>query len=126
MEVFERLCLFTVARDCAFVALAMFVLMIGLSFAPQLALTLGAGIALANAGLLLARAARLSDRRLDCSEPWRVLAPYERPDRDEARRSAQEFFRRTLLVFAQGSAGVSSILAATGLLAGLASQKPKS
>jgi hypothetical protein len=120
MEVFQRLCLFTVARDCAFVALAMLVLMIGLSFAPQLALTLGAGIALANAFLLLLRAARLSDRRLEGSEPWRVLAPCERPARDDARRRAREVLRRTFLVFAQGSAGLSSVLAAAGLVAGLA------
>lgn len=118
MEVFRRLCLFTVARDCAFVALAMLVFMIGLSFVPQTALAFGAAVALLNAGLLILRAARLSDERLETSEPWRVLAPHERPAWTDGRTMARACLGRTLLVFAQGSAALAAVFSTAGLIAG--------
>jgi hypothetical protein len=84
--------------------------MLAFSFAPALALTIGANFALLFAIGLLLRAACLSDARIERTEAWRSLEPQDRPIGDAGRRSARDDLQEVLLRFAKASAGVAIIL----------------
>jgi hypothetical protein len=110
MEAFHRFAWATISRDATFVALAATTLMVGFSFAPALALNIGANVALIFAIGLLLRAACLSDDRIVRMEAWRGLDPHERPLGDAGRRSARDDLQHVLLWFAKASAGTAVIL----------------
>lgn len=79
MNPFARFAFFTMARDASFVALAAGTLMVGYSFEPPLAFTIGATVALIFSIGLLVRSYFLTEERLLRSEVWRALRPDERP-----------------------------------------------
>lgn len=122
MEAFHRFACATIARDTTFVALGAATLMVGFSFAPALALAIGANIALVFTIALLLRAACLSDDRIERTEVWRVLKPQERPVGDVGRRSARDDLQEVLLRFAQAAAGVAILLYSTSLYISLNTQ----
>ena len=103
MGAFRRFAVFTVARDAAVVALAAATLMLAFSFAPALALSIGAHAALFFAIGLLLRAACLSEHRMERTEAWRILKPQERPLGDAGRRSARDDLQEVTLRFAEGA-----------------------
>ena len=105
MGAFRRFAFAITARDTTFVAVAAATLMLAFSFAPALALTIGANIALLFAIGLLLRAACLSERRIDRTEAWRSLRPQERPVGDAGRRSARDDLQEVLLRFAKRCRG---------------------
>ena len=76
-----RFAFFTLARDSAFVALAAGTLMVGFSFEPPLAFTIGATVALIFSIGLLARGYFLTEERFLRSEAWRALRPERAPHR---------------------------------------------
>jgi hypothetical protein len=115
MGAFRRFADFTVARDAAFVALAAATLMLAFSFAPSLALSIGAHSALIFAIGLLLRAAWLSDSRIKHTEAWRILKPQERPVGGADRRSARDDLQGVLLKFAEAASGVAIVLFAASL-----------
>lgn len=119
MRAFHRFACATIARDAAFVALAATILMIGFSFAPALALALGANVALLFSLVLVLRAACLSDEGIERTEAWRILRPQERPVGEAARRSARDDLQEVLLRFAQAAAGVAIVLYGTSLIISL-------
>ncbi len=119
MDVFHRFAVFTVARDATFVALAAVCLMIGFSFAPALALSIGANIALLFAFGLLLRAACLSLGDIVDTEVWRVLKPEERPPDEAARRQARDDLQEVQLRFAKNAAAVAIALYCSSLLLSL-------
>jgi hypothetical protein len=110
MGAFRRFAFAITARDTSFVAVAAATLMLAFSFAPALALTIGANFALLFAIGLLLRAACLSDARIERTEAWRSLEPQDRPIGDAGRRSARDDLQEVLLRFAKASAGVAIIL----------------
>ena len=110
MEAFHRFANATIARDASFVAVGAATLMVGFSFAPALALGIGANIALVFAIALLLRAACLSEDRIDRTEAWRTLRPQDRPVGDAGRRSARDDLQEVLLRFAKAAAGAAIIL----------------
>jgi hypothetical protein len=122
MEAFHRFARATIARDATLVALAAGTLMVGFSFAPALALGIGANIALVFAIALLLRAACLSDDRIERTEAWRILRPQERPVGEAGRRSARDDLQDVLLRFAQAAAGVAILLYGTSLYISLSAQ----
>jgi hypothetical protein len=122
MEAFHRFACATIARDATFVALAAGTLMVGFSFAPALALGIGANIALVFAIALVLRAACLSDDRIHRTEAWRILRPQERPVGDAGRRSARDDLQGVLLRFAQAAAGMAILLYGVSLYISLSAQ----
>jgi hypothetical protein len=123
MDTFRRLASFTIARDSAFMALLGSTLMVAFSFAPLLAIKIGATLALMHAVILMLRAARLTDETIARTEPWMALAVNERPAGDHARRMACRHLEETMLHFAKNSAALSiglSALALTGSLVTMA------
>ena len=119
MDAFHRFACFTVARDASFVALAAATLMLGFSFAPALALAIGANIALVYAIGILLRVACLTDERIVSTEVWRILRPDERPAGNAGRRLARDDLQEVLLRFAQAAAGVAIALYGSSLLLSL-------
>jgi hypothetical protein len=116
MDAFHRFAVFTVARDASFVALAAVCLMVGFSFAPAMALAIGANIALLFAVGLLLRVACLTSEGIVDTEPWRILEPEERPDGEAARHLARDDLQELLLRFAKAAAGVAIVLYSSSLL----------
>ena len=122
MGAFHRFALATIARDATFVALAAATLMVAFSFAPALALSIGANIALVFSLGLVLRAACLREDRIERTEVWRILRPQERPIGDAGRRSARDDLQELLLRFAQAAAGIAIVLYTTSLLISLNAQ----
>jgi hypothetical protein len=122
MGAFHRFALATIARDATFVALAAATLMVAFSFAPALALSIGANIALLFSLGLVLRAACLKEDRIERTEAWRILQPHERPVGDAGRRSARDDLQELLLRFAQAAAGIAIVLYTTSLLISLNAQ----
>ena len=122
MGAFHRFAFATIARDATFVALAAATLMVAFSFAPALALSIGANIALVFSLGMVLRAACLREDRIERTEVWRILRPQERPIGDAGRRSACDDLQDLLLRFAQAAAGVAIVLYTTSLFISLNAQ----
>ena len=121
MNPFARLALFTVARDAGYVALAAMLLMLAFSFRPELALEIGATIALIFSIGLLVRVSLLTEKRLERCEVWRALPEQDRPPGEDGRRWARGHFETLLLRFAKGASGFAGVLYVGALLTALAS-----
>jgi hypothetical protein len=119
MQAFHRFAIFTVARDASFVTLGALCLMVGFSFAPALALSIGANIALLFAIGLLLRVACLSLGDVVDTEVWRILKPEERPVGEDGRRRARDDLQEVLLRFAKSAAAVAIALYFSSLLLSL-------
>jgi hypothetical protein len=78
------------------------------------ALLAGATLALLFALILMARAGRLSEKRITRSQFWRTLAPQMRPAGEAGLRVACQVLEETWLRFARGAAAVAIMM---GLLA---------
>jgi len=118
MDAFRRLAVFTVARDSAYVGLAGTTLMLGFSFVPELALRIGAAIALTFSIVLVLRADRLTTDGVSATEPWRVLPQAERPRGEAGRRCARSELETILLHFAKGASAAAIVLATSALIVG--------
>ena len=119
MDHFRRFAFFTVARDSSFVAVAAATLMVGFSFAPALALAIGANIALLFVVGLLLRVACLTDERIVSTEAWRILKPHELPAGEDGRRLARDDLQEVLLRFAKAAAGIAIALYTSSLMVSL-------
>jgi hypothetical protein len=115
MDAFRRFAIFTVARDASFVALAAGCLMVGFSFAPAMALSIGANVALLFAIALLLRVACLTVEDVDRTEAWRILKPEERPVGEDGRRLAHDDLCEVLLRFAKTAAAIAIALYCSSL-----------
>ena len=115
MSVFRRVAFAMLARDATFTGLAAATLMLAFSFAPAMALTIGANIALLFAIAQLLRAACLSEDRIDRTEAWRSLEASERPVGDTGRKIARDDLQEALLRFARAAAGAAIVLYAASL-----------
>jgi hypothetical protein len=122
MGAFHRFAITTTARDSAFVGVAAATLMLAFSFAPALALVIGADIALAFAICLVLRAACLSDDGIERTEVWRILEPRERPLGDAGRRLARDDLQDVLLRFAEAASAVAILLYTASLSISLNTQ----
>ena len=121
MGAFRRLAFAVIARDAIFVAVAGGTLMVAFSFAPALALNIGANVSLLFAIAMLLRAACLSEERIHRTEVWRDLLPRERPFGNSGRRLARDDMQELLLRFAKAAAGTAIILYALSLYISLSS-----
>jgi hypothetical protein len=119
MDAFHRFAIFITARDASFIALGAGTLMLGFSFAPALALSIGANIALLFTVALLLRVACLTEERIVNTEAWRILKPQERPEGEIGRRLARDDLQLLLLRFAQAAAGLAVALYSASLILSL-------
>lgn len=110
MDDMRRIAYETVLRACAFASLAIFCVMIGLSFLPRSAFQAGGFLSLLMTLVLFIKAqeARTKDHRR--TEMWLYLAKENRPPQAIAQRTISTLMREIYLQFAQWTALVSIVM----------------
>ena len=110
MEEMRRLAYETVLRACGFASLAIFCIMIGLSFLPRSAFQAGGFLSMAMTLTLVIKAyeARTKDHRR--TQMWLYLPKEKRPPQEYAQRTISALMRETYLLFAQWTALISVVM----------------
>ncbi|MFD2183004.1 hypothetical protein [Rhodoplanes azumiensis] len=120
MEVLRRVAFEIVMRACLFGSLAIFCVMVGLSFEPRAAFKAGGFLTLVMVGVLWLKAveARTKDHRR--MEMWLYLPKEHRPPPAYAQTVSAMVMRETYLSFARRTAIVSIVMWAMALLLSVA------
>jgi hypothetical protein len=100
MEAMRRVAYETVLRACGFASLAIFCLMVGLSFAPRLAFQMGGTLTLLMTGILLLKAIEARWKSYRRTEMWLYLPKEHRPPAASAQQLTSAVMRETYLTFA--------------------------
>ena len=110
MEEMRRIAYETVLRACGFASLAIFCVMIGLSFLPRSAFQAGGFLSMVMTLVLLLKAqeARTKDHRR--TEMWLYLPKENRPPQDYAQRTISAVMRETYLLFARWTSLISIVM----------------
>ena len=115
MDELRRTAYEIVLRACAFACLAIFCVMIGLSFAPRAAFQAGGFLTMLMTGILAlkAREARTKDHRH--TEMWLYLPKERRPAVGFAQQAVSTVMRETYFTFARWTALVAVAMWAAAL-----------
>jgi len=110
MEEMRRIAYETVLRACGFASLAIFCIMIGLSFLPRVAFQSGGFLSIVMTLVLVlkAREARTKDHRR--TEMWLYLPKESRPPQALAQKMISTVMRETYLQFARWTALISIVM----------------
>jgi hypothetical protein len=110
MEEMRRIAYETVLRACGFASLAIFCIMIGLSFLPRVAFQSGGFLSILMTLVLVLKAheARTKDHRR--TEMWLYLPKESRPPQALAQKMISTVMRETYLQFARWTAIVSIVM----------------
>ena len=114
MEDMRRIAFETVLRACGFGSLAIFCVMIGLSFQPRAAFQAGGMLTLLMAAILILKAYEARTKNHRSTEMWLYLPKEQRPPEAYAQRACSAVMQETYLTFACWAA---SLAVAMGLLA---------
>ena len=107
MEDMRRIAFEVVSRACLFASLAIFCVMVGMSFMPKLAFQAGGFLTTVMATVLIHKAfeARTKDYRR--TEMWLYLEKHERPPAAYAQWASATVLRETYLTFALWTSMIS-------------------
>jgi len=110
VENMRRIAYETVLRACAFASLAIFCVMIGLSFLPRSAFQAGGFLSMAMTLVLVLKAyeARTKDHRR--TEMWLYLPKESRPPQATAQKMVSTIMRETYLQVALWTAMISIVM----------------
>jgi hypothetical protein len=110
VEEIRRIAYETVLRACGFASLAIFCIMIGLSFLPRSAFQAGGFLSILMTLVLVLKAweARTKDHRR--TELWLYLPKESRPPQASAQRTVSTVMRETYLAFALWTAMISIVM----------------
>jgi hypothetical protein len=110
MEEMRRIAYETVLRACAFGSLAIFCVMIGLSFLPRSAFQAGGFLSMVMTLILVLKAheARTKDHRR--TEMWLYLPKDKRPPQAVAQQTVSKLMREIYLQFARWTALISVVM----------------
>ena len=110
MDEMSRIAYATVLRACGFASLAIFCVMIGLSFLPRSAFQAGGFLSMTMTLVLVfkAREARTKDHRR--TEMWLYLPKESRPPQALAQKMISSLMRETYLSFARWTAMISIVM----------------
>jgi hypothetical protein len=100
MERMRRIAFQTVQRACLFGALAIFCLMVGLSYDPRLSFKAGGTATILMAGILIYKAREARTKPYRKTEMWLYLPKHYRPPDDYAQWASATVLRETYLNFA--------------------------
>ena len=120
VEHMRRIAYETVLRACAFASLAIFCVMIGMSYMPKLAFQAGGFLTIVMSAILVLKAyeARTKDHRR--TEMWLYLEKDERPPAAYAQWASAIVLRETYLTFALWTSVIAIAMWAIALLFTLA------
>ena len=110
MEAIQNAAFVSIGRACGFAGLAIFVLMIGLSFDPPLATRTGGLISLGVTALVLLYGWRAPTRPYKKTETWLILPKEYRPPAGIAQQLIGNTLRETSFWFARKGATISGFL----------------
>lgn len=106
----------SVGRACGFAGLAIFCLVIGLSFDARLAALVGSMLSIMLCLVLLAFARRAPYRDYKSTEIWLILQPGDRPQADVAQRLIGGTLRNVYLWFAQQTAVITIVFSVSAVV----------
>jgi type IV secretory pathway VirB3-like protein len=107
MEHMRRVAFETVLRACGFGALAIFCVMIGMSFNPRLAFQAGGLLTLLMVVILLLKAYGAQKKDYRRTEMWLYLTEEQRPPKAYAQWASATVLRETYLIFARWTAMIA-------------------
>jgi hypothetical protein len=105
-----------VLRACGFGCLAIFCVMIGLSFNPHLAFQAGGTLTMIMTGILVMKALEARTRNHRHTEVWLYLPKEQRPATNFAQQAVATVMRETYFVFARWTAIMAIIMWAAALI----------
>jgi len=120
MEHMRRIGFETVLRACGFGSLAIFCVMIGLSFEPRAAFQAGGMLTLLMAAILMLKAYEARTKNHRRTEMWLYLPKEQRPPEAFAQRACSAVMQETYLTFARWSATLAVVMGVLALLFSLA------
>jgi hypothetical protein len=104
-----------VLRACGFACLAIFCVMIGLSFNPHLAFQAGGTLTMIMTGILVLKAQEARTKNHRHTEVWLYLPKEQRPATSFAQQAVSTVMRETYFVFARWTAIMAIIMWAAAL-----------
>jgi len=107
MEYMRRIAYETVLRACGFGSLAIFCVMIGMSFEPRLAFQAGGFLTMLMTAILMFKAHEARTKHYRKTEMWLYLPEEHRPPASYAQWASTTVMRETYLVFARWTAVIS-------------------
>src|SRR5262245_33392129 len=107
MEHMRRIAYETVLRACSFASLAIFCVMVGMSFAPRLAFQAGGFLTMLMALVLVYKAHEARWKPYRRTEMWLYLPKELRPPEAHAQWASATVLRETYLTFATWTAAIS-------------------
>jgi hypothetical protein len=116
MEQMRRIAYETVLRACGFGALAVFCVMIGMSFRPRLAFQAGGFLTMLMTAVLIYKAHEARTKPYRRTELWLYLPKEHRPPASFAQWVTANLMREIYLVFARWTAMVSIAMWVLALL----------
>lgn len=120
MERMREIAFETVQRACLFGSLAIFCVMVGMSFEPRLAFQAGGSLTMLMAGILMYKAREALTKNYRHTELWLYLPKEYRPPEASAQWVTATVLRDTYLTFALWTSAVSVMMWAVALLFSLA------
>jgi hypothetical protein len=115
----RRIAFETVLRACGFGSLAIFCVMIGLSFEPRIAFQTGGVLTLAMTGILIFKAQEALTKNHRRTEMWLYLPKELRPPEASAQQTTSVVMRETYLMFALWTSATAIGLWSLALIASL-------
>ena len=119
MERMRQAAFHTVQRACLFGALAIFCLMVGLSYDLKLAFKTGGTLTLLMTAILLYKAREARTKPYRKTEMWLYLPKHYRPPEDYAQWASATVLRETYLNFALWTSAVAVVMWTIALVIGL-------
>ncbi len=110
MEDIRRIAYETVLRACGFGSLAIFCIMIGLSFQPRAAFQAGGFLTLLMTAILILKAYEAQTKDHRRTELWLYLPEERRPPKAEAQWAVSTAMRETYFLFARWTAIISIVM----------------
>lgn len=120
MDRMRRVAFQTVQRACMFGALAIFCLMVGLSYDLKLAFKAGGTLTVVMAGILIYKAYEARTKPYRKTEMWLYLPKHYRPPDEYAQWASATVLRETYLNFALWTSGVAVAMWAFALVLAVA------
>jgi hypothetical protein len=120
MERMREIAYETVLRACGFGSLAIFCVMIGLSFEPRLAFQAGGFLTTLMVLILLFKAREALTKNYRRTEMWLYLPKEQRPPEAYAQWASSTVLKETYLTFAYWTAAISIVMWVLTLLFSLA------
>jgi hypothetical protein len=119
MEHMREVAYATVLRACGFGSLAIFCVMIGLSFDPRAAFQAGGFLTTLMVGILIFKAREALTKNYRRTEMWLYLPKELRPPEAYAQWASSTVLRETYLTFAKWTAAIAIVLWILAVLASL-------